>query len=235
MSITKAQSQTAVKRVNIDKQFWKIKIRKFGFSTRLSLVDLVETDARFQGLNPGSVIDGWQVQYALVNFLWSFQALLLYFIPFVIWFGALCVIYPRRWCPKQRGRGIGRETRESDSTMTNCEVIWVPSLHQFLSDCKIHWRKGSYLPQNRHKCKELLELCCVFVLVLFSCSTMSDSFVSHMDCSLPGSSVHGISQARILEWGAISFSKRSSWPRDWTHVVMQEAHMLQIFFPQSQC
>jgi len=39
-----------------------------------------------------------------------------------------------------------------------------------------------------------------------------------MDCSLPGSSVHGIFQARILEWGAISFSRRSSWPRNWTQV-----------------
>ena len=38
-----------------------------------------------------------------------------------------------------------------------------------------------------------------------------------MDCSLSGSSVHGISQAGILEWVAISFS-RGSWPRDWTHV-----------------
>ena len=35
-----------------------------------------------------------------------------------------------------------------------------------------------------------------------------------MDCSLPGSSVHGISQARILEWVAISFSRGSSQPRD---------------------
>ena len=34
------------------------------------------------------------------------------------------------------------------------------------------------------------------------------------DCSLPGSSVHGIFQARILEWVAISFSRRSSQPRD---------------------
>ena len=34
-----------------------------------------------------------------------------------------------------------------------------------------------------------------------SCPTLSDS----MDCSLPGSSVHGIFQARILEWGAIAF------------------------------
>ena len=39
-----------------------------------------------------------------------------------------------------------------------------------------------------------------------------------MNCSLPGSSVHGIFQVRILEWGAISSSRRSSWSRDWTHV-----------------
>ena len=39
-----------------------------------------------------------------------------------------------------------------------------------------------------------------------------------MDCSLPGSSIHGIFQARILEWVAISFSRRSFWPRDWTQV-----------------
>ena len=37
-----------------------------------------------------------------------------------------------------------------------------------------------------------------------------------MDCSPPGSSVHGILQARILEWGAISFSRGSSQPRDRT-------------------
>ena len=39
-----------------------------------------------------------------------------------------------------------------------------------------------------------------------------------MNCSLPGSSVHGILQARILEWVAIPFSRSSSWPRDWTLV-----------------
>ena len=38
-----------------------------------------------------------------------------------------------------------------------------------------------------------------------------------MDCSPPGSSVHGLSQARILEWGALSFSRESSWPTDRTH------------------
>ena len=36
-----------------------------------------------------------------------------------------------------------------------------------------------------------------------SCPTLSDP----MDCSLPGSSIHGIFQARVLEWGAIAFSK----------------------------
>ena len=35
------------------------------------------------------------------------------------------------------------------------------------------------------------------------CPTLSDP----MDCSLPGSSFHGISQARVLEWGAIAFSE----------------------------
>ena len=39
-----------------------------------------------------------------------------------------------------------------------------------------------------------------------------------MDCSLPGSSVHGIPQARILEWVAISFSRASSRHMNWTQV-----------------
>ena len=47
------------------------------------------------------------------------------------------------------------------------------------------------------------------------CSVRSDS--DPTDCS-PRSSVHGISQARILKWAAISFSRGSSWPRDRTQV-----------------
>ena len=45
-----------------------------------------------------------------------------------------------------------------------------------------------------------------------SCPTLCDP----MDCSLPGSSVHGIFQARVLEWVAISFSRGSSQLRDRT-------------------
>ena len=47
-----------------------------------------------------------------------------------------------------------------------------------------------------------------------SCPTLCDP----MDCSLPGSPVRGILQARTLEWVAISFSRGSSQPRDWTQV-----------------
>ena len=72
----------------------------------------------------------------------------------------------------------------------------------------------------------------------FSHKVVSDS-CDPMDCSPPGSSVHGIFQARILEWIAISFSRGSSKPRNWTQVscitgrfftnwAIREAH---IFFP----
>ena len=47
-----------------------------------------------------------------------------------------------------------------------------------------------------------------------SCLTLCDP----IDCSLPGSSVHGIFQAILLEWIAISFSRGSSQPRDQTRV-----------------
>ena len=47
-----------------------------------------------------------------------------------------------------------------------------------------------------------------------SCPTLCNP----MDCSLPGFSVHGILQARIVEWVTISFSRGSSQPRDQTQV-----------------
>ena len=57
---------------------------------------------------------------------------------------------------------------------------------------------------------------CVCVCAL-SCLFVSPLY-NPMDSSLPGSSVHGIFQARILEWVAISFSRGSSQPRNRTHV-----------------
>ena len=59
-----------------------------------------------------------------------------------------------------------------------------------------------------------LRLESVKVLAPQSCVTVCDP----VDCRPPGSSVHGILQARILEWVAISFSRGSSQPSDWTQV-----------------
>ena len=52
-----------------------------------------------------------------------------------------------------------------------------------------------------------------------------------MDCSLPGSAVHGILQARRLEWVAIPFSRRSSWPKDWTRSPALQADFYLISLP----
>ena len=49
-----------------------------------------------------------------------------------------------------------------------------------------------------------------------------------MDCSLPGSSIHGILQARILEWVAIPFFGGSSRPRDWTGVFCHGRRILYL-------
>ncbi|XDA79460.1 hypothetical protein R6Z07F_009474 [Ovis aries] len=60
----------------------------------------------------------------------------------------------------------------------------------------------------------VLLLVCVLCSVTQSCPTLCGS----MDCSPIGSSTHGIFQARILEWVAISFSRESSQPRDQTRI-----------------
>ena len=57
-------------------------------------------------------------------------------------------------------------------------------------------------------------------MLYISCLVAKSSLTlcNPMDYSPLGSSVHGISQARMLEWVAISFSRGSSQPRDWTHI-----------------
>ena len=56
--------------------------------------------------------------------------------------------------------------------------------------------------------------CCSVRLLVQSCPTLCDP----ADGSTPGSSVHGLSQAGLLDWVAIPFSRGSSLPRDWTWV-----------------
>ena len=82
-----------------------------------------------------------------------------------------------------------------------------------VTDLTPPWRH-TRLSLGRHCCgichSGLFQNLCV--LVAQSCLTLCDP----MDCSLAGSSVHGILQARILEWVVIPFSRGSSGPRDWT-------------------
>ena len=63
----------------------------------------------------------------------------------------------------------------------------------------------------------------VKVLVAQLCLTLCDP----MDCSPPGSSAHGILQARVLEWVAIPFSRGSSQPRDRSGSPALQADSLQ--------
>ena len=62
--------------------------------------------------------------------------------------------------------------------------------------------------------KPMYSSCVHHAQLLQSCPILHDP----MDGSLPGSSVHGVIQARILEWVAMPSSRGSSWPRDWTNV-----------------
>ena len=72
----------------------------------------------------------------------------------------------------------------------------------------------------------LILIICVFLVclvkyTLWICVSTAQSFLilcNAMDCSPPGSSVHGMHQARILGWVAIPFSRVSSWPMNWTQV-----------------
>ena len=67
------------------------------------------------------------------------------------------------------------------------------------------------------------------VLIVCVCSVVSDT-LQPMDCCLTGSSVHGILQARILKWDAISSSRGSSRPGDGTHVSCVSFVGRQFFF-----
>ena len=87
------------------------------------------------------------------------------------------------------------------------EVLWVPVLSKFSNwDCDLFFNR---------KFSALEMVVCVCVLLAQSCLTICNP----MDCSSPCSSVHGILQARIHEQVAISFSRGSSRPRDWTWVT----------------
>ena len=115
------------------------------------------------------------------------------------------------------------------------------------------------MPENAYICFEQLEgggACCIFKFY-FSMKIMHISDVKHdnsiyiwcavtqlyltlcdpIGCSSLGYSVHGISQARILEWIAVSSSRGSSWPRDRPHIffVSQYSHCDNYYCQANEC
>ena len=82
-----------------------------------------------------------------------------------------------------------------------------------MSDCvRPHRRQPTRLPRSWDSPGKNTGVGCHFLLQCMKVKSESEVTQSHptlsdpMDCSLPGSSVHGIFQARVLEWGAIAFS-----------------------------
>ena len=85
-------------------------------------------------------------------------------------------------------------------------LIWTQNLHKYeTNECCLSDLITSILYRSSRILEKVLK-----VLLAQSCLTLGDS----MDCSLAGSSVHGIFQSRILEWVSISYSRESSGPRD---------------------
>ena len=97
------------------------------------------------------------------------------------------------------------------SSILAWEIPWTgkPGVLQYLGSQRVRpdlaiKQQSTKAADNTHYCRSVSQ----------SCLTLCDP----MNCCPPGSSVHGILQARILEWVAISFSRRSSQSRDQTLV-----------------
>jgi len=94
----------------------------------------------------------------------------------------------------------GRNESDMTERLNWTELNWVlQKKSSAISGFRSYWRKLTTESESE---------------VAQSCPTLCDP----MDCSPPGSTAHGILQARILEWVAISFSRGSSRPRDQTQV-----------------
>ena len=93
-------------------------------------------------------------------------------------------------------------------TQTQTEVWDIP-----VSKYNLNWIMKNITQTQTHT-QSLISIlqkgCCLVAKLCLTCDPM--------DCSPPGSSVHGTSQARMLEWVAISIARGSFQPRDQTHI-----------------
>ena len=136
-----------------------------------------------------------------LNVKWEWELRLFPYLPTT---PAQSLLPPGSWKKQPPGTQLwlGTDSEEGPCTLTFMETWCV--CDNFLG----RFHQGVYFPRAMP-----LPLWCMRVCwVTQSCPTLCDP----MGCSPPGSLVHGNPQARILEWVAISFSRGSSWPRDWT-------------------
>ena len=132
-------------------------------------------------------------------------------MPFLLFFKSILLLDHRAYLlgekctpflgtqPHTEGHGLmrGVQLNISPKRISWVSTVWSPQLHVTVAGIRCS--------------RSCVSSVCY---ITQSCSTPCDP----MDCSLPGFSLCGTFQARILEWVAISFSRGSSQPRDWTWV-----------------
>ena len=86
-----------------------------------------------------------------------------------------------------------------------------------------------YSPRG-HKESDMTERLHLFYLIF--CASYSPTPINPVDCSLPGSSVHGIFQAKVLEWVAIAFSNLDSILKSRDITLLTTVHIVKVMvFP----
>ena len=126
----------------------------------------------------------------------------------------------REWSSKMRGNS----TEENGDLIVWKQLCWwQPSL----STGSLPLTLMNPVPSNHLRPSQIIVLSwltCPFVSLTNFCmcvcvvTQLYPAVCNPLDCSPPDSFVHGILQARILEWVAITSSRGSSWSRDWTHI-----------------
>ena len=92
---------------------------------------------------------------------------------------------------------------------------------------------SKYCRYNNDSCKDVYILISVTHEYVVCCAQLCLTLCDPVDCSPPGSSVRGISQARIMEWVAISPFRRSFWPGCECGSLSCLLHCRQILYPLS--
>ena len=135
--------------------------------------------------------------------MWKQAHLFIYLLPYIR--RSSVHIFPKLLAHHSFTHSSSSDQQSQSSDQVNSPFICLRHLPGLFSDA--HFLGYSCLLTNQIVCGQTL----LVIIVIVSHSVMSHS-LQPMDCSLPGFSVHGISQARILKWVAMSSSRDFSDP-----------------------